>query len=305
MFNEELKYVWSAQISLQKVAYLSCRYVSVPTLWIIVYGPSPMATGNFQFCSVWLWTATVWMVVTTLIPGNMLLCMRLHSLYGKDPYIRIILLIVFAVEEIGHIVVLAVFASDIEFLSGIPKGTGLSLGCVAKQSGGRVLAIMTAAPELVLLCIYMVLAFKIFIFHVAERANMRSLRVIRNAQLLSSSVPLLFRDGALIYVIILAATILNLSMLSLAFNRSLQAAGVPWLVCIYAIACPRLLLMLKGDVSNATGVYKAGTDSLHVNPSQGSSYELMGSISNVESRTEVDSVGKRAHSLKHGYNIGQ
>ncbi|KIJ24758.1 hypothetical protein M422DRAFT_39031 [Sphaerobolus stellatus SS14] len=262
-FNDEVKYIWRGKWTLIKSIYLVCRYVSFINLC----------------CNVWKWTITVyvppsiyicylaewyaffdrWMSSTTVTSGNIILGLRLHNLYGKDVIVRVILILLFTI---------LVFALNTGISPTRPSPLG-PVGCLPVQRAGRFLITLAGAACLTLTYVSLILASKSFLSHVRERADLQSLRVIRENGRLSSLLALLHRDGVLIYV--------------------------GWIVAIYSLACPRLILLLGGDPSNSTGVYKNGTEFLVDKPVTAPKLKPPKRLSGLDSfLPELDSISMKA-----------
>jgi len=216
----------------------------------------------FKSCGVWKWSITLWVTLSTLAPGNLILGMRLHNLYGKSRIVRLALTFGITIEIMIHITISSIYSSR---LSSVPIPStimsNISLGCVVTlHTLGRYYNGLVGVAGLILTLFYFGLAWRSFSSHVQTRSALQGSVLVRTSGSLSSLFSLLYRDGVLIYAIIFVVSLFNEMILVTEFNHTLSAAGVPWLAATYAIACPRLMLLLRGDPSNSTGVYKVGTE---------------------------------------------
>ncbi|KAF8529517.1 hypothetical protein BU17DRAFT_79505 [Hysterangium stoloniferum] len=96
--------------------------------------------------------------------------------------------------------------------------------------------------------------------HLGERGLLRTLMTEGDGQNMVSIFSFLLRDTVLFYFSTLGVVLVNFMYCALFPDRFIAYAAVPFLVAAYSITGSRLILFLEGDVTNKTGVYKAGTE---------------------------------------------
>jgi len=206
---------------------------------------------------------TLWMAIIVLMTGNIILVTRLHSLYGKSVIVRIVLGFTFLLENGAYIVSMSTFGAKAQIMADKTPGFTGVLGCIAVlKHDERLLSTLPPASFLALAIFYLGLASKPFLSHLNERSDLQSLQVIRQSDRLASIISLMYRDGILVYAATFCVGCFDLIMFTKDFGEPLSFSAVPWLVGVYALACPRLMLMLGGDPGGTVGIYKSGTEYL-------------------------------------------
>lgn len=188
-FDKEINYIWRRPWSFFKVCFLACRYFSViPALIAIVSSPP----SNI-YCRFEAWYLGLGIIVVSLLPSSTLLAIRLDKLYASQTMRRALICLVLA-EVISQIGVA---------MSILPKTqwvyNTVVHECAATFSQSEWLTkSLSMLPYLIIVCIYIFIAWYAFIRHRREKASLSSIRAVRNN--FAPFYILFVRDGVLCYI---------------------------------------------------------------------------------------------------------
>jgi len=250
----EIECIWRRNWSLTKVLYILCRYLGLLN-GLLEFLVQASRQPSMQICKIWSWYGILGVTLASSIPCNALLAMRLHALFRDIKYIRIILIVLYIVE---NIVVAALLVITRNSSAPVPQ-THMLPSC-PPSAGHAFPPFVTTIPNFVLILLYFCLAIYKVIQHMGERGLLRGLMTEGDNHKMVSVFSFLLRDTVLFYFATLGVVLVNFIYSALFPNRFISYAAVPFLIAAYSLTGSRLILFLRGEVNNKTGVYKAGTE---------------------------------------------
>ncbi|CCL99431.1 uncharacterized protein FIBRA_01449 [Fibroporia radiculosa] len=207
----EVTHIWLTPWAPSKLPYLFTRYYSLIALIVLrIYKMT---------CRQWIVFEGVSAFVLE-IAVELMLILRLYAMYVGSKYMVWVMLVPFAVQCVVMVVSL-----------------GLSIPRIM-TSADCVEAFLPV--EMVVYCATSIL-YETFLFGLTVGRYIKARRAgWGNVELLK----VLFRDGMLAFVVIIAAMSINTILFTLA-PRSLAAIGFPWLLAILGSVGPRLVLNVR------------------------------------------------------------
>ncbi|KAF8514379.1 hypothetical protein JB92DRAFT_3096190 [Gautieria morchelliformis] len=240
--------IWRAPLSLTKGCYLTGRYLGLLNLVLMfsVYA----ADVTHSSCATWKWYFLV-IVLSSMASCNVLLALRLDSLFRNTRYFRLLLIVLCTCGLVAETVLLCLFSAS----SVAPKQQP-SVGCIytINSLAARPLSFIFTLPELGLTCIYFSLALHRLLKHVRERSSIIGHRAIRDSGNITSTLSLILRDGVVFYAMVL--------ILIQDFRRNFRSwiAILGWIACVGRNPGSRLVLALHGNPRETMGIYQQGTE---------------------------------------------
>jgi len=248
--DQEVEHVWQARWSPAKVLYLLARYVSVVALvlyWLTEAVPNLPAS----LCQTWPIVSGIIMVIVG-VSVDLIQLLRVRAIYNANRKVTIPLYLFFAGVLLAAIIVIVTGNSN-----SLPDKTVYVLGCVDNHSSTATLAAWIAE---------MALGGVFFFLTVWKLHPYFGKRTVRTPFLTA-----VVEGGVLFYIVIFVAEILNtifVQTMSDSSRLNLVNITEPWAIAVYGIAGPRLILHLRGamtnfaDLSDARPVHRTGETAL-------------------------------------------
>ncbi|THH10062.1 hypothetical protein EW146_g8487 [Bondarzewia mesenterica] len=221
-FDDEVKYIWQAKISLPSCCFFVFRYVP-PVVSIVNFfaDHDPRFVGSV--CKNWIWLPVTNAPIVSASTG-VILVLRVYAIYNRATWVLIFLTVMF-LGEIGVM------------LWSVPGGSPAILppgwvGCIpSKKPGtGDRLSVMFIAA--------LVFDSSIFILTLGRSIYLR----LRNSTI--GLVQLIVRDGIIYFFVIFIVNALNVFLLTLAPD-DLGAINTPFASLIASTMVARLMFNLR------------------------------------------------------------
>lgn len=221
-FDEEVKYVWQAKISLPTCCFFVFRYVP-PVVSIVNFfaDHDPRFTGSV--CSNWIWLPVTNAPIVSASTG-VILILRVYAIYNRARWVLILLSAIF----LGEIAVM---------LWSVPGGSPAVLppgwvGCLPSKkpgTGNRLSAMFMAA---------LVFDSSVFLLTLSRSIYLR----FKNSTV--GLIQLIVRDGIIYFFIIFIVNLLNVFLLTLAPD-DIGAINTPFASLITSTMVSRLMFNLR------------------------------------------------------------
>lgn len=257
----EVAYVWRRPWSLFKTLHVICRYGPIVIPCFVLGMPSDTP----QHCLVSEWSLLFETIMLCIFPLDCLLAIRLDRLYTSKCLRRVLIALIIS-EAIVYITVVSLNVGSTQADVAIAQNeTQTFKFCTLKAHLKTGVQISPGIPFLVIAALYFAFAGNAFYGHLRQRVTLTKHRFLRESGTVAPVLTVLFRDGIVCYLLNFATSAVGLVLYGV-YGRTLLFDIVSLLIAANAsIISSRLVHVLRGDPSYATGIYRAGNELQIVN----------------------------------------
>lgn len=188
-FDKEIIYIWRRSWSPFRICFLCCRYFAIVPALLILIPPAP----NNTYCEFLEWYIGFIIIIFSLLPSSGLLAIRLAKLYDSaSMHITLTLLVLIETSsQVGTV------------MSVLPKVRStynpVTRACATNVSKSLWLSkSLIMVPYMILLCVYIGIAWRAFIRHCREKAFLYRVGAVREN--FAPLYILFIRDGVVCYI---------------------------------------------------------------------------------------------------------
>ncbi|KAL4253247.1 hypothetical protein ABKN59_004733 [Abortiporus biennis] len=223
-FNNEATLIWPTKLNLVKVLFFLTRYMAFIDVTLVLF--YQLAPGVSIATCQWAYTASGWFIIAGIIVAEIILVVRTWAIWGRKNYVAIALGIATTVFIMPCLIIEDIFLRSIEFS---PVLDPRIPGCIV-SSGNSIVAV-----EFILSIV-----FETFVLILTLIKGIQHFRISGSHSFLG----ILYRDGILFYIYILAISVTNLLVI-VTTPRGLATTLALIQRVLHSCLSSRLLINLK------------------------------------------------------------
>ncbi|KAL5520194.1 hypothetical protein ACEPAG_9407 [Sanghuangporus baumii] len=239
--SSEIEYVWKANWSYGKVLFFLNRYPVVAISIVMIISNMNVASSLKLAvrCEI-SYRLDGWSMMALILPVQLIFVLRTFALWERNR--KVLAFLILLMLACDSVIGVSIWMSERIGSVMLPQEPGLRevLGCYSTMSGISSYKVIIPAVAALMVFDAVVLALTI----------LRFIRIRKDGEGNGSVIRILFRDGVIYYIVVLASNVANLLLYALLQRQHAGLVGscVPILRTVMSICASRLMLNLRGAI---------------------------------------------------------